>query len=184
MADFPLHTLDTAPAQTRDKLEAVQSKMGFIPNLFDQLAEAPAALEAYLALNELLGKTSFSPAEQQVLVLSIAVENRCEFCVAAHSGGAKKAGVPEAVIEALRNRRDVPDTRLAALADFAQAVVRERGWVAEDEVESFLEAGFTKQNVFEVILGVSLKTLSNYSNHIAGTPLNPELSSFAWSTAK
>lgn len=181
MTDFPLHTPDTAPAESRDKLEAVQAKMGFIPNLFGQLAEAPAALEAYLTLNDLLEKTSFSSAEQQVIVLSVAVENGCEFCVAAHTGGAKKAGVPEHVIEELRARRDVSDPRLAALARFAQAVVRERGWVAGPELEEFLEAGFTKQNVLEVILGVSLKTLSNYSNHIAGTPLNQELSSLEWS---
>lgn len=109
------------------------------------------------------------------------MENRCEFCVAAHSGGAKQAGVSEDVIEALRNRRDVPDARLGALAQFAQSVVRERGWVGDHELDRFLEAGFTQQNVFEVLLGVSLKTLSNYANHIAGTPLNQELSSLKWS---
>lgn len=181
MTDFPLHTLDTAPAEARDKLAGVESSMGFIPNLFGQLAEAPAALQAYLTLSDLLAATSFSAAEQQVLVLSIAIENHCAFCVAAHTGGARKASVPEDVIEALRDRREVPDARLAALAGFAQAVVRERGWVAGREIDNFLEAGFTKQNVLEVILGISLKTLSNYSNHITGTPLNPELAALAWS---
>lgn len=181
MADFPLHTLDTAPAESRDKLEAIQSKMGFIPNLFAKLAEAPAALEAYLTLTRLLEKTSLAPTEQQTILLAVAVENRCEFCVAAHSGGAKQAGVSEDVIEALRNRRDVPDARLGALAKFAQTVVRERGWAGDRELERFLEAGFTQQNVYEVLLGVSLKTLSNYANHLAGTPLNQELSSLKWS---
>lgn len=181
MVDFPLHTLETAPAEARDKLEAVQSKMGFIPNLFGKLAEAPTALEAYLALTALLEKTSLSPPEQQTILLAVAVENRCEFCVAAHSGGAKQAGVPQTVIEALRERREVPDPRLGELARFAQAVVRERGWVADSELQRFLEAGFTRQNVFEVLIGVSLKTLSNYANHIAGTPLNRELEALKWS---
>lgn len=181
MSDFKLHTMDSAPAESRDMLNAVQSKMGFVPNLFGKLAEAPAALEAYLALTSILEKTSLQPTEQQTILLAVAVENRCEFCVAAHSAGAGQAGVPKEVIQALRDRQDVPDERLGALARFAQTVVRDRGWVSEDELNRFLNAGYTQQNVFEVLVGVSLKTLSNYANHIAGTPLNKELSAVKWS---
>jgi uncharacterized peroxidase-related enzyme len=180
MTDFPLHTIDSAPQESRQKLEAVQSRMGFLPNLFANLAESPAALEAYLTLSEVLGKTALSAPEQQILLLSASVENGCEFCVAAHSAGARKAGASEAVVAAVRDGAQVPDSRLGALAAFTQAVVRERGWVGDEAIEPFLAAGFTRQNVLDVVLGVSLKTLSNYTNHITGTPLNAELSAFEW----
>lgn len=181
MTDFQIHTLDSAPPEGREKLEAVQSRMGFIPNLFGGLAEAPPALEAYLALDELLRRTSLSPAEQQVVLLSASVENHCAFCVAAHSSGALKAGASREVVDALRDGDEVPDARLGALAAFTQAVVRERGFVDERHMESFLEAGFSRANVLEVIMAVGMKTLSNYANHILETPLNEELSEFAWS---
>lgn len=113
-----------------------------------------------------------APAERQIVLLSAAVENGCEFCVAAHSAGARRAGVPTAVVAALREREPINDARFGALAEFARRVVRERGWVGDTAIESFLAAGFTRQNVLEVIVGISLKTLSNYTDHIAGTPLN------------
>ncbi|WP_435101846.1 carboxymuconolactone decarboxylase family protein [Arhodomonas sp. AD133] len=181
MATFPLHTTDTAPAAARERLEAVQSRMGFIPNLFGQLAESPAALEAYQALTDILGRTSFSPAEQQIILLSASVENGCEFCVAAHTAGARKANAPETVVDAIRDGDSVPDERLGALATFTQRVVRDRGWVDEATIEDFLAAGFTRENVLEVLVGISLKTLSNYANHITGTPLNEEIAAFRWS---
>jgi uncharacterized peroxidase-related enzyme len=180
MSLFPLHTLDTAPAAAQPLLNAAQAKMGFLPNLLAKLAEAPAALEAYLTLSGIYDKTSFAPGERQLILLATAVENACEFCVAAHSAGAKRAKVEPTVVAAVREGKRVADERLRALVEFTQWVVNERGWVGEDRVRAFLDAGFTRQNVLEVVVGVSLKTLSNYANHIVETPLNAELAGEQW----
>src|SRR5574341_906443 len=118
MNRFPLHTPDTAPADAKPALASVQSKMGFIPNLYGKLATAPAALDAYLTLSGIYDKTSLSPAERQTVLLAASVENKCGFCVAAHSAGAKRAKAPQEVVAAIRERRPVPDPRLGALADF------------------------------------------------------------------
>ncbi len=183
MAEFTLHDTTTAPAEARERLEKAQKAMGFIPNLFANMAEAPASLEAYQTLDGIFAKTSLSPVEREVVLLATSVENRCHFCVAAHSGRAKQAGMDEAVLDALRAGGKLPDARLDALATFTRAVVRERGWAGDAAVQDFIDAGFTHGQVLEVVLGVSLKTLSNYTNHIAGTPLNTELSSLAWDDA-
>lgn len=180
MNDFPLHTLKTAPKAASSRLLSAQEKYGFLPHLFGKMATAPVVLEAYLTLSEIFERSTLSAGEQGVVLLAAAVENECEFCVAAHTGGAKQKGIPDSVITAVRDGDAIPDVRLGALVDFTQAVVRKRGRIREDEVERFLAAGFDQANVFEVILGISLKTLSNYINHLAKTPLNKELTEFRW----
>lgn len=182
MTSFTTHTLESAPAEARPLLARTQSQLGFVPNLYGNLAEAPEALAAYFDLHAQFEKASFTPVERQVVLLAISTENNCEFCVAAHSLTARKmVHVPDAVIDALRLMEPLPDPRLNALAEFTRAVVRERGFVDENVMDAFLRAGFTHRQIVDVVLGVSLKILSNYTNHLTGTRTNPEFASETWS---
>ena len=182
MSTFKLHILASAPVGAIPILDAANKSLGFIPNLYAHLAEAPNALEAYKNMGALLEKSSLTPEEQQVVLISVSVENRCEYCVAAHSFIARNmVKVQDNVISAMRNGQDIPNQKLNALAKFAKTVVRERGWVADSqELIDFYVAGYTAQNALEVILGVSMKTLSNYNNHLTDTPLDPAFASEAW----
>lgn len=181
MLTFDLHTADTAPEGADETLRKTAKSFGFVPNLYATLAESPAAVEAYSTLSNAFGKSGFSPAERQVVLIAISAENGCHYCVAAHSTVAANSGLDDADIEALRSGKPLSDDRLEALRTFTLTVVRERGWVAEETVEAFLKAGFTKANVLEVIVGASLKTISNYVNHIAETPLDDAFKARAWS---
>lgn len=184
MISFTTHTLESAPAAARPLLESAKAKLGFIPNLYGNLAEAPEALQAYFDLSAQFDKTSFTPVERQVVLLAISTENNCEFCVAAHSLIARKmVKVPDAIVEALRQFTLLPDAKLDALANFTRAVVRDRGFVAPGALEAFLKAGYTRRQVIEVVLGVSMKTLSNYVNHLTGTKTNPEFAAETWKRA-
>lgn len=184
MTTFTLHTPASAPEPARGLMQEASRKFGFTPNLYGHLANAPVALEAYLKLATLFEASSFSPAERQVVLLAASVENGCEFCVAAHSMIARRmAKVPDAVVDGLREGGAVPDPRLDALAAFARAMVRERGWVSGAPLQAFLDAGFTQQQALEVVLGVAMKTLSNYANHLTGTQPNAELAGEAWHRA-
>lgn len=174
-------TPDQASDTARQAMEQAEQAFGFVPNLLGVMAHAPAVPDAYLQLHQSFQSTSLSDVEQQVVLLTTAFENECHYCVAAHSGGALQAGVDEGIVEALRNGEALPDARLEALRTFTRAVVRDRGWVSDDEVRAFLDAGFEKPQLLEVILGVTQKTLSNYVNHVADTPLDEPLSDFAWS---
>jgi uncharacterized peroxidase-related enzyme len=182
MNPFKLHNLASAPAGSLPILEAANKGLGFIPNLYAHLAEAPAALEAYKQLGALLEKSSLTPTEQQVILIAVSVENGCEYCVAAHSFLARNmVKVPDNVIAALRGGQTLPDSKLNALVTFAQAVVRERGRVAHSqELKDFFAAGYTPQNALEVVLGVTMKTLSNYTNHLTDTPLDAAFANEAW----
>lgn len=89
--------------------------------------------------------------------------------------------IPADTITALRSGSALPNAKLNTLATFTRAVVRERGWVADShELKNFFAAGYTQQQVLEVVLGVSMKTLSNYINHLTDTPLDAAFANEAW----
>lgn len=180
MTSFTLHTVETAPAGAKAQLAAIEKNWKFIPNLHRILAESPIALEAYDTLFGLVGKSSFSPAEQQVAYLAINVLNECEYCTSGHSVLAKMSGVAPAAIQALRNATPIADARLQALRVFAETVVRERGFVGDAALDAFLAAGFTKAQVLEVVTVVATKTISNYVNHITRTPLDAFMAETKW----
>lgn len=182
MSTFKLHTLDSAPAGSLPILDAANKGLDFIPNLYAHLASSPSALQAYKQLGALLEQGALTPEEQQTVLITVSVENRCEYCVAAHSFLARnKVKVPGDKISALRNGQPLGDAKLNALVAFTQAVVRERGWVAgSPELINFFAAGYTTQHALDVILGVAMKTLSNYTNHLTDTPLDAAFAGEAW----
>lgn len=180
MLQLELRTTETAPEGSVPSLEEARRAYGFVPNLLASLANAPAALKAYMGVASALEETSLTPVEQQVVLLAASVENRCHYCVAAHSIVAGMAGAEDEVVGALRAGQDVPDARLDALQAFTASVVRNRGWVPDEDLDAFLDAGFGEAQVLEVLVGVTLKTLSNYMNHMAATPVDAAFASATW----
>lgn len=183
MAEFKLHDKTTAPQDSRPLLEASEQAVGMIPNLHAVMADSPQVLKAYQDLHGLFQETSLGTVEQNVVWLAINVEHECHYCVPAHTMIAQGAGVPEDVIEALRNERPLPDERLEALRTFTLKLVRNRGRVSESDLEAFHAAGFTERQVLEVILGIAQKTMSNYINAIAETPLDAAFQKHEWKPA-
>lgn len=175
----PLDPAD-ADGEARDILDAVTGKFGFVPNLVGNMAHAPKTAQAYLTLGELMGQTSFDTVEEQVILLAVSRYNECGYCVSAHSAISAMQQLPADVVDAIRSDMPIPDEKLEALRAFTTKVVDQRGWLSEDDVDAFLAAGYVKSQVLEVILGVAMKTISNYTNHIAGTALDGAFADFAW----
>jgi len=175
MAQFPLHTRATAPFEAKPILDQASQAMGYVPALLAQMAEAPALLEGYAALSAIFRKTGFTPAEQQLVLLTVSVEHDSHYCTPAHTVRARDAAIDEATLAAIRAGRPVADVRLEALRQFTVKMIRDRGFLADADLDAFVAAGFTRANALEIILAVGLKTLSNYVNHIAETPLDPQL---------
>jgi AhpD family alkylhydroperoxidase len=180
MSDFLFYDETSAPAAAQASLQGVKAAFGLIPGLLAGLAENPAALEAYLAISGQFAKSGLSPTEQQVVAITVSVENECHFCVAAHSAVAAGQSVPADVIAAVRNQSPIRDAKLEALRQFTLKIVRQRGFIAQTDVHAFEAAGYSKSAVFAVLLGVTLKTFSNYTNHIIESPLNSQFEAFAW----
>jgi AhpD family alkylhydroperoxidase len=170
MTKFTVHTLDTAPEASKAKLADVQKAWGFLPTLHGTLAESPETLEAYDTLFALVSKTTLTPQEQQVAYLAINVMHKCEYCTMGHTYLGRMVKLDETVIQALRNSKPIADAKMQALRLFTEAVVRERGFAGDKAVDAFINAGFTKQNVLEIVTIIVTKTISNYVNHITHTP--------------
>ena len=179
--DFTIHTIETAPQDSKAALIHAKKTFGFIPNLEGVCAEAPALLQGGMALWDLFSQSSFNAIEQQVIYLTVNYENECNYCMAAHSGLAKIEGMSPEDIEALRTGTPLTDPKLQALRCFTQQMVQARGWVKDAEIEEFMAEGYTKQQVLEVILGIAVKVIHNYTNHIAKTPLDKVFQPHVWS---
>ncbi len=181
MKDFTIHTLDSAPEESREMLEATRRRFGFLPNLTGAMAEAPATLKAYLALGEAFGETSLTPVEQQLVLLTVSRHNGCTYCMAAHSAGAAMAGMDEEDVAALRAGTSLQDSRLEALRRFTLDLLKKHGRPTAEDQEAFLAQGYTRAQILEVLVGIAMKTLSNYTNHLVGTPLDDAFAAVAWS---
>lgn len=178
---LPVNTIETAPEAAKPALEGTQKMLGFVPNLYGMLSTNPATLDAYLYLSKALEKSGLNALEQQVVLLTVSVENGCEYCVAAHSAIAGMMKLPESVVQALRNRQPIVDSKLESLRSFTATVVQQRGHLKDDQVSEFLAAGYTGATILAVITAVALKTISNYANHIANTPLDEAFQAHSWS---
>jgi len=171
---FVPQSLESAPEKSRPVLQNVKKAFGFIPNLMATFANNPAVLEGYLALDSVFEKGSFAPAERQLILLAASVENDCNYCTAAHSTIAKGfLHVAPEIVSAIRSNAPVADNKINALVNLTREIVRERGFAKQTTVNAFLDAGYRKEQVMELLLGVALKTISNYLDHISPTPLDP-----------
>lgn len=180
MTEFTVHTIETA-GESQPLLEKSMKAYGFVPNLHAVMAESPALLDAYQTLGQIFGKTNLSETERQIIAMTNNRLNGCDYCMAAHTSIMQAAKVPEDVITSLREGTPIADPKLEALRVYAEKVNLSRGWPDDSDIEALLAAGYTKQTVFDVIVGTAFKVLSNYTNHVADTPLDKRFARNAWS---
>lgn len=178
MSLIPLPEIDSANPESREMMEASVKAFGMLPGLHKALSHSPQALKGYKTLHELFGASAFSNAEKHVVWQSINREHACHYCQPAHSAIARMMGVEPALDAALRAGAPLGDAKLEALRTFTLAVLRGRGNVSEAEIEAFFAAGYGPQAVMDVLLGLAQKVLSNYTNHIAETPVDPAFAAF------
>ncbi len=183
MTDFTVHTKESAPEGSKGLLQGAQDAYGFTPNLLAVQSESPALLEGYMTLAGIFDKTDLSETERQIILMTNNRLNGCTYCMAAHTSLSQMAKVPNDVIEALRNGTSIADAKLEALRVFAARVNETRGWVEQTDLDAFFAAGYTKQTVLEVILGTSLKVMSNYTNHVAQTPVDAAFKANTWAAS-
>jgi AhpD family alkylhydroperoxidase len=163
---FPL-TIAAAPDSSKPLLEEIRKSQGFIPNLMAVFANSPSVLEAYRAPEAVWEDGSFHPRDRQLILLAASVENHCKYCIAAHSTILKnKPWTPREVVSAIRNNRRISDAKIDSLV----TLVRERGHARQETIQKFIAVGYGHQQVMELLIGIALKTISNYLEHICQVP--------------
>lgn len=170
-AGFPLFTAETAPAESRETLEAVKKMFGgYLPNLFRVSALSPELLSGQAALKNLTSATSLTNLEAQVIDLAVSRINGCAYCTAAHTFNSRH--LDQAVISAAISGAPISDPKIDAVRNLAVELVENRGRVSEETRRAFHEAGNTDKQALEIILVVGLKQIQNHINEFAATPID------------
>ena len=180
MIRYPVHTIESAPEKSKPALQGLQQNLGLIPNLAATMAESPTLVNGFVGAFGNFHGGSFSGAEKQALLLTNAVANRCEWAVAFHSTMALKEGVSAADVEAVRAGRAPQDKRLAALVAFDRALIERRGHLDAAELDAAREAGFSSDQLLEVIAGLAVSVMANYAGNITRPPVEAPFAPQAW----
>lgn len=152
-------------------LTQVKASVGMLPNLFATLAHAPVALDGFLSFSKTLSRGRLTARQRELLALAVGQENECQYCLSAHTASAKAAGMSGAdVLKARGGEGEDPFER--ALASFAKKIVRQRGHVADEDIENARKAGIDDGLMMEVVSNVGLNTFTNYANELAGTEID------------
>jgi uncharacterized peroxidase-related enzyme len=180
MAEFAIHTLDSAPDGSKGPLASLQQGLGFIPNLAATMAASPTLIEGFIGLQQRLARSTLTGVERELVGLTVSFENRCEYSMAAHSTFAQRNGAAEEVIAALRSGRELPDARLEALHAFTRRLLQSRGHLDPGDVEALYQAGYTTEQLLEVIAQASYTSMANWAANLTDTPVDDAFQARRW----
>lgn len=178
---YQIYDTNTANDAARAVLEQVKRHYQFIPNALGAMVESPEAVRAYLSLDNLVAKNSLSEEQRHVVFLTIAREYNCSYCVAAHSAFAHMAGLDGQQIQQLREGGSLADPKLEHLQQFVSRLVQNDCHISEQDVREFLEQGYTRQQILEIITMMANKLIAVFANRVMGTDLDEALQTLRWS---
>jgi alkylhydroperoxidase family enzyme len=180
MPNYPVHTIASAPENSKPGLEQLQQAFGVLPNIAAAIANSPKLINSLVGVFQQVHSSSLTEREIQIVLLTDAVVNSSAYAVAFHTTLALQQGVSPEETGAIRARRVPADRRFAALSTLAKALIEKRGHLSEQDLDSFVAAGFTKEQVLEVIAIVAASTITNYAGTITNPPLEDAFRQHVW----
>lgn len=171
MSNFKVHTLDSAPIQSKPILEKIMQSLGFIPNYLGILAASPAALENYMSTLTMFSKSTLSSEEQQLVLFMINNKNASNYYMLRYISNKNISRLSKNVIRSIKEGEQITDARLHSLYTFIKLVMWKHGYISPYEIENFLSVGFTHENILEILMALNLNTLINYVRHITNLPI-------------
>lgn len=170
--------MDNADPKQQEILQRAKKANGMVPNMYKNMVNLPGLQNTYdTGYRHFREDSGFTPAEQEVVFLTLSISNSCTYCTAAHSYLAENVSkTPKDVIEAIREDKEIEDEKLKALHEFTEVMNESRGNPTPDQAEKFLSAGYSEKHILGIILAQAVKTISNYSNHIFHTEVDDAFS--------
>lgn len=165
-------SINDAPTASQPILEAVNKQLGSVPNIFRMISNSPAALEGYVGLNGALAKGKLDPQTRERIALAIAAENGCSYCLSAHAYlGKNLAKLEDAEIAANQGGTST-DPKAVAAVRFAVSVLKERGHISNEELNEVRSAGYSNEEIIEIVQHVALNIWTNFINEVAQTEID------------
>src|SRR5579859_1442419 len=170
--------MTTINVPTRDEVspanlaifDNLKKNLGMVPNLYATLAYSEHALGNYLAFQN--AKSSVTGKAREVVNLVVSQVNQCEYCLAAHTAIGKMHGFTDAQLLEIRSGKASFDAKLDALARLVKSIAVERGHAGPALIDAFFEAGWTKENLVDVIVIIGDKTVTNYLHAVTKVPVD------------
>lgn len=167
---FEVPTLDKVSEKNKGILEQMNAKLGFIPNIYATYALSDNALERYTAFAN--GKTSLNNKEKEIVNLVVSQENGCTYCLAAHTAIGKMNGFTDEQIISIRKGDASFNPKYSALVNATKDIIENKGKVDESSISEFFDAGYTQENLVDLIVGIGEKTITNLLHNVTGIPID------------
>jgi len=151
---------DTATPEQKELLDAIQAKLGMVPNFLKIFAHSPVALRAFLGLHGVATDGSLDALTRERIALAMAQQNGCEYCVSAHTAIGRKTGLSGDEMSAARNGTS-EDAQAAIAVKFAQSLMENKGEISAVELAEVRGAGFSESDIVEIITHVGMNFLTN-----------------------
>ena len=163
MARLPIQNVESATGSNKDIFAALQKGLGMVPNMTKVMANSPAVLQAFAQFNGALGTAKLSGQIREQIALLTAEHNSCTYCLSAHTALGKMVGLNQSQIDGARHRESSDPRTLAALT-FAQAVIDQKGGIADSDFQAVRSAGFSDAEIAEIVAAVALNVFTNFFN--------------------
>jgi alkylhydroperoxidase family enzyme len=180
MTDFPVHTFESAAERSKLATHQLQSAFGMIPNPIGAISNSLVLINSLVGLFGNVRGSSFTEAQVQTDLLTVAVTNDSPWAVPFHTTLALKEGIDLADVEAIYSGRLPKESKLAALSGLAKAMIETRAQLGDEDINRFPAAKFGKNHLLEVIAAVAASTITNYAASITKPPLEAPFQEHAW----
>lgn len=154
-------------------LEMAKDYYGLVPEIIKVVnKENPAVAQIYIAAMELMEDGELADDEREAVILAISRYNDCHYCARTHAALGYAAGLSRKDIELINQGRLPMGERLKAVVQATRLILDKSGWLEEEDLDQLAERGLTRMHLYEINALISLKTLSNYINHVAQTKID------------
>jgi len=175
---YPVPQLETLPEDIRARIEEVQQKSGFVPNVFLALAHRPDEFRAFFAYHDalMLRDSGLTKAEREMIVVATSGANNCHYCVVAHGAilriYAKNPLVADQV--AINHRKADITPRQRAMLDFAMKVAVRSQEIGDGDFEALRTHGFSDEDIWDIGAIAAFFALSNRMANLVNMRPNDE----------
>lgn len=173
MPRLPVHSVDTAPEESREALKALEARTGKVLNIYGEMATSPAALNAYAAMKQVIADlSSLDAPTRQAIALAVGNVDGCEYCQAAHTIAGRAAGLDDDLMLQIRRGEVTSDPKLAALVHVVREAAERTGEVEDATWEAARSAGWSDRQLADAFASIVANLFTNYFNHYVGTELD------------
>jgi uncharacterized peroxidase-related enzyme len=171
MARLKMIDRNQASGKAKELLDKINAQFGMTPNLMRGLANSPAVLDSYVNFYTALASGALDAKLHDQIAIVVAEANGCEYCLSAHTALGKKAGLTAGQLLAARET-ETGDHRVDLVLKLARNVVVQRGRIPAEELEAVRQAGYSDEEIVEIIGHVAVNVFTNYFNNINQTEVD------------